>query len=252
MDPYDRDFYEGRHERTRLAAETILGIVRGAIPTIASAVDVGCGVGTWLRVLRDHGLTDVLGIDGEWVTPDSLVIPPECFVRVDLARADLPVGKRFDLVISLEVAEHLPSERADRFVAQLTQLGDFIVFSAAIPGQGGTNHFNEQWPQYWIDLFAGHGFAALDIVRRRIWTDDKIAMHYRQNILLFVRRERLDRVIISGTSDWPEPLPIVHPQLYLNKVRAYQNLTISQSLERLYAAIRRRLGRHLRTRSANQ
>jgi 2-polyprenyl-3-methyl-5-hydroxy-6-metoxy-1,4-benzoquinol methylase len=61
----------------------------------------------------------------------------------------LDLEKEFDLVVSLEVAEHLPASAADQFVNTLVKHGKKILFSAAIPGQGGQDHLNEQWPDYW-------------------------------------------------------------------------------------------------------
>ena len=166
MQGYDSEFYRGRDEQTRFAAETILTLVQSAVPPLSSAIDLGCGVGTWLGVLRERGVQDIRGIDGDWVRPDALVIPSACFTSHRLDASDLPADRRYDLAISLEVAEHLPPERADPFVTRLTELGDFILFSAAIPGQGGVNHVNEQWPEYWIDRFRQRGYVSLDIIRK--------------------------------------------------------------------------------------
>jgi SAM-dependent methyltransferase len=242
MPNYDIEFYRGRDKLTRFAAETVLGIVQGVIPEIRSAIDIGCGVGTWLSVLKARGASTVLGIDGSWVHRESLVIPPECFVTLELSREDLPVDGKYDLVISLEVAEHLPAERASAFVAQLAQLGDFILFSAAIPGQGGTGHVNEQWPEYWIDRFERQGYTAFDFIRREIWTDKRIAVHYRQNIFLFVRRERVGDLRMPSASAGG-PIAIVHPQLFQNVIREHANLPIRQSFGLLTRALAKRIKR---------
>jgi len=244
MNDYDIAFYADRDRATRFAAETILTIVQRALPHIGCAIDIGCGVGTWLNVLRERGIADILGIDGEWVDTDELVIPSESFIRHDLT-TDLRLSRRYDLVISLEVAEHLSPQRAEPFVAQLTDLGDFVLFSAAIPGQGGVNHVNEQWPEYWIGLFQQRGYIALDVVRRAIWTDNRIAVHYRQNILLFVKDQGVPRVTTRNELDNALPLSIVHPQLYLNKPAHWQNPTIRESLRLLAAAIATRARRQL-------
>ena len=245
MQPYDAEFYKDRHTSTRFAAETILSLVQGAIPEITTAIDIGCGVGTWLSVLREQGTSEVIGIDGEWVNVESLVIPSECFWRRDLSRDDVHLDKRFDLAISLEVAEHLPADRAQQFVAQLTRLSDFVLFSAAVPGQGGANHINEQWPEYWVELFQQHNYGVFDIIRGHIWSDDAIAVHYRQNILLFVRAERAPDVRIGDDLGGHSPLSVVHPKLFLNKIRALTNPTIGQSAKLLAAAVMRRIRRNL-------
>ena len=70
------------------------------------------------------------------------------------------MNRKFDLVLSLEVAEHLPSECAEAFVESLVNLGPVILFSAAIPYQGGENHVNEQWPEYWVGVLSGEGICS--------------------------------------------------------------------------------------------
>ena len=210
MAPYTHDFYANRDSATRYAAETILGLLLTQIPPVRSAIDIGCGVGTWLSVLTDtHGVTVTQGHDGDWVERDLLEIPQDCFEPLLLSKEMPAVTRRYDLAISLEVAEHLPSERAADFVKYLTELSDTVLFSAAIPGQGGTGHVNEQWPSYWAELFGELGYRCVDEIRSQIWKDEKIPVWYRQNVLLFERRGVLR----------PAPLDIVHPELFLAHVK---------------------------------
>jgi SAM-dependent methyltransferase len=191
---YDHEFYSERHTRTRHAAEVVLAAVMQDHPGIRSAVDVGCGVGTWLRVLKEKGVAEVRGVDGPWVEPDLLEIPKADFLVHDLATGGrLDLGRRFDLAICLEVGEHLAGDRAEDFVGLLCGLADVVLFSAAVPGQGGIGHVNEQWPAYWTGLFDRRGFEVSDTIRPRIWTDEAIPWLYRQNVLLFTARGRVAR-----------------------------------------------------------
>jgi SAM-dependent methyltransferase len=186
----------------------------------ASVIDVGCGLGTWLAAFERAGVRDVLGVDGDYVPRAALEIPRERFVAHDLRRP-LRLGRTFDLVVSLEVAEHLPSECATTFVDTLIGLGSAVLFSAAIPFQGGESHVNEQWPDYWARLFERRGFVAVDCLRRKIWQHPEVAWWYAQNILLYVERRRLEsqpglqrELALAG----PAPLALVHPQRYLEWV----------------------------------
>lgn len=215
MARYKDEFFRDRHARTAYAAETILGILQPALPALQSAVDIGCGVGTWLSVLQRLGVGEVRGIDGHWVDVGNLVIPAESFSHHDL-QADLDLGRRFDLAISLEVAEHLPPVRAPGFVAWLTGLSDVVLFSAATPRQGGKNHYNEQWQDYWAGLFANRDYVAVDFIRTRIWNDQKIATWYRQNLLVYVRRSRLADLRLPDSL--PGPLSIIHPEVFIAKL----------------------------------
>ena len=163
-------------------------------------LDVGCGVGVWVNEWSSAGVSDVLGIDGNYVDRTALRIPLDKFAPVDLKQS-FSLGRKFDLVQTLEVAEHLDEACADTFVESLARHGETILFSAAIPGQGGTHHVNEQWPSYWAEKFARVGYTAYDIIRPQIWTDPQILAFYRQNILIFARgrvfegaETRLDRV----------------------------------------------------------
>ncbi|MEL7257155.1 MAG: methyltransferase domain-containing protein [Pseudomonadota bacterium] len=208
---YGKTYHADRNVRTRYAADTILKHVFGW-HDIQSVCDVGCGVGTWLAVSKDLGAKQVKGFDGPWVDKDAIAIDGSEFQEFDLSQP-LPKTQKFDLAISLEVAEHLDPKRADSLVADYCELSDLVLFSAAIPGQGGTGHKNEQWQSYWADLFAQHDFRPVDVVRPLIWHDENIAWWYRQNMLLYVKSqtptEKSLNALVGAPSDY---IDIVHPE----------------------------------------
>lgn len=240
---YQDDFYANRHERTIHAANAVLSIVLDLLPPVHSAIDVGCGVGTWLTALRSMGVDNVQGIEGDWVQSRHLEIPETNLHRQALDRdLQIPADGGFDLALSLEVGEHLPEARAASLVTALTEASDFVLFSAAIPHQGGTGHVNEQWPEYWAGLFANHGYTGLDVVRPRIWDDSDIAFWYRQNTLLFAREDRLPELQLDETSAALQPSSVVHPETYLNNVRRHRDqMTRLQSLGGSWQSFRRAL-----------
>ena len=155
-----------------------------------SVVDVGCGHGTWLAVFVELGILEYCGIYGDYIDPSALDIPADRFIAADSAQP-LRLDRRFDLVVTLEVAEHLPKTDASTFVQSLTELGPVVLFSAAIPFQGGENHLNEQWPDYWAHLFHNRGYRAVDCLRKKTWHNDKVEPWYAQNILLFVHPDEI-------------------------------------------------------------
>jgi hypothetical protein len=167
-------------------------------------------------VFRDHGVEDALGLDGDYVARETLAIPQTSFRAVDLEHA-FDVGRTFDLVLCLEVAEHLPESHADTFLDCLTALGGVIAFSAAIPHQGGVHHVNERWPSYWIDRFASRGYRAFDPIRAQIWENPSVDYWYAQNLLVFIHASAMERVPrLTGTpADSVRPPPFVHPHRYL-------------------------------------
>lgn len=215
--------YDVIADGSRQSADVIVPIVYDLI-TPASVIDVGCGVGTWLAACQAHGITDYLGLDGEGASA-ALQIPAERFRVADLTQP-FNVGRRFDLAMSLEVAEHLPPEAADAFVRELTQLAPAVLFSAAIPGQGGNRHLNERWQSYWSGLFAAHGFAPVDVIRPRIWGNPKVEYWYQQNIALYMHHETIPH-------GWPlvGMLDIVHPALF--------TVHTNRPLQRLRRRVRR-------------
>lgn len=211
---YDESFYKGTNERRIISAEIVLPFIMEALPAVHSAVDIGCGQGAWLSVLKKKGVGEIHGVDGEWVK-DGLVIPHKSFRAVNMESGNIEFDKRYDLAISLEVAEHLPPEAAANFVRSLVRASDFVLFSAAIPFQGGTNHINEQWPDYWSDLFLKHEYVVLDFVRGQIWNNEKVSGCYRQNILLYATREKAKQIKPCNTNF---PLSIVLPGSYTTKI----------------------------------
>jgi hypothetical protein len=240
MTKYTDAFYAKRHERTVYAANTVLAIVLNRIPTVRSAVDVGCGVGTWLSVLRERDI-DIQGFDGPWVNTELLTIPRDAFQAVDLSKPLNP-QMRFDLAISLEVAEHLPPNAASDFIGTLTSLSDFVLFSAAVCMQGGTGHVNEQWQSYWVGLFAKQGYSVHDFVRPRIWNDDRIDYFYKQNVLLFAdtrRRHEVNDDISLAVLD------VVHPQLFERHRELFKKPSIRSATRLLADAVKRSVRRRL-------
>ena len=237
-DMYNADFYRLQKDKSYESAKTVLPFLLEKIP-VSSCVDFGCGAGTWLRAALDvlGGGTRVFGLDFGDNTA-SLMIPKDCFLRQDLS-VPIDLGEKFDLVISLEVAEHLPKESAATFVESLCRHGDVVLFSAAIPGQGGTGHVNEQWQSYWAAIFQAHGFRAVDILRPKFWNHDALPVWYRQNMMLYVS-ERYDSLddLLDGRQE--SPMDMIHPDLW--KKRAVSMLV--PSLFQQVAAIREFVLRH--------
>jgi SAM-dependent methyltransferase len=153
-----------------------------------SILDIGCGIGTWLSVAKDLGVVDILGIDGEYVDRKLLskYLRENEFLSKDLTKP-FELERRFDLTLCLEVAEHLPESSANALVKTLVDSSDIILFSAAIPGQGGQNHLNEQWPHYWAEKFSNFGYMFLDVLRPLIWNNSNVDFWYKQNIFIVTR-----------------------------------------------------------------
>jgi SAM-dependent methyltransferase len=197
---YDHDL--NRH--TILGARATLECLFGNTPP-KSLLDIGCGTGTWLSAALDLGVSDIYGVDGVPIPEDALLFPPQFFQVADLSDR-IELGRRFDLVLCLEVAEHLPADAAPSLIATLVSHSDLILFSAAAPGQVGQHHVNCQWPSYWQDLFNAHGYSCDDSVRWRLWNTQAVEPWYRQNIFVATR--------LSGTAGRePRINPVIHPDM---------------------------------------
>jgi SAM-dependent methyltransferase len=213
--PYDSEFFLDQRDASRHAAEEIVPYLISLINPV-SVLDVGCGVGGWLTVFMAHGISDCLGIDGAYVDRSLLWIDDSKFLVADLA-GHVRLQRRFDLVISLEVAEHLPPASAEMFIDNLTRHGDIIFFSAAVPGQGGTHHVNEQWPEFWQERFQARGYLRLDCLRDRFWHNRRIPCCYRQNMMLYVRRRTLEtrpELLLEQKKCAHHVLSLVHPDVF--------------------------------------
>jgi hypothetical protein len=222
---YGREFYVEHAAIARSSADVVVPLVMELMGP-RSVVDVGCGSADWLAVFGTHGVDDVLGIDSEDVPDDLLAVPSTAVRRHDLSRP-LELDRRFDLVVCLEVAEHLAPEKGVELIAALTGLGPLVLFSAAIPHQGGMNHLNEQWPDHWAEIFGRHGYVAIDCLRRKVWRNPDVAWWYAQNMLLFAERNELPgRPELSGELELmgSSQLSLVHPRCYESRRRALRRL----------------------------
>lgn len=241
--PYNRKFFEARQIGAHVSADRISEWVCGLLSP-KSVLDVGCGTGGWLAAFQRLGVSDVLGMDGDWVPRDRLEVPADKFRPVDL-RQPLEPGRHFDLAICLEVAEHLPEVDARQLVHGLTLASPIVLFSAAVPHQGGTGHLNEQWPGYWIALFRERGYVCVDCVRGRFWNDDRVAWWYAENAFFFVAEAAADSIARLQAEARRFPLAncaVVHPALFEAKLRELSN-PMSYSLRGVFQVLPALLGR---------
>jgi SAM-dependent methyltransferase len=218
---YTNKFYDTHRGGSRRSAQVVVPIVLQLVKAKA-VVDVGCGVGTWLSVFRELGVSDTVGLDGDYVDRRMLQIPQDQFRATDLS-SPFGLSRTFDLAVSLEVAEHLPQQAAEGFVASLARLAPVVLFSAAIPFQSGTLHLNEQWPDYWAALFRRHDYVPIDCIRDKIWDNDDVEWWYAQNCLVFASTSSFKhngalRTAFETTN--PRPLNLVHPRLHLSCARS--------------------------------
>ena len=185
---YDAEFYETSVEgpARRSAARIAATIADDLKPT--TVIDVGCGTGALLTALRDRGCR-VCGLEYADAALAHCRARRLDVEKFDLENDEYRADRSFDVAISMEVAEHLPRQAADRYVQLLTRIAPVIVFSAASPGQGGADHVNEQPASYWIAKFGERGFEHAHEQSQR-WSDTwkaaaDVESWYYENLMIF-------------------------------------------------------------------
>ncbi len=182
-----------------------------------SVLDVGCGVGAWLSAAQALGVTDVMGVDRIELKQDLLAFDAANFRRVDLNNL-VDLGRRFDLTICIEVGEHVEAASSEQLVETLALHSDVVLFSAALPGQGGAGHVNEAWPEVWMRRFVAAGFAGFDLVRPSLWGNKVVLPWVQQNCLLFIKQGLAVPASLEPFRIAEEPATYVHKVTY-NRVR---------------------------------
>ncbi len=183
---YDKRFFENTIKFEGPSAKAVVDIlVKHFNP--GSVVDIGCGAGIYLREFEQHGV-DIEGFDGSPAAVEGSLVGPK--IKAHDLTTPLSLNRRFDLVLCVEVAEHLEKEFADVLVDTLCSLGDILVFTAATPGQGpeSIGHINEQPHDYWIDKFSQRGLAydekTTEMIREEMIGSD-VVWWVSKNLMIF-------------------------------------------------------------------
>ena len=128
---YNETFYNNQIEGSLNSANRLLSILY-KIYAPESVLDVGCGRGAWLVTCEKFGSSKLTGLDGPWISPDKLLSPNIQFYESDFEH-EIAVSGKFDLALSLEVAEHIEEKHARQFVSALCKASDLVYFWGCRP-----------------------------------------------------------------------------------------------------------------------
>ncbi|MER9303311.1 class I SAM-dependent methyltransferase [Mesorhizobium sp. M0293] len=231
---YGPAFFESRSREVGIAETVLRPLISLLRPK--SVVDFGTATGSWLAASKRLGVQKIGGIDGPWVPAEQRLIAPHEFTEANFEE-ELPDLGRFDLAISAEVLEHISGPASLRAVEWLCRSAPAVLFSAAIPFQGGMHHINEQWQSHWANAFETYGFKAYDIIRPVIWTDTSIPVYYRQNLILLADDETARNHGLVPVA--PAFLDRVHPEEYFSKLTKLKRRTITGRIKWLLAGMHR-------------
>ncbi len=208
---FDQESFASIRTGSLRSARAVAPIVH-AIVRPSSVVDVGGGEGWWAQAFAHLGASRVVSIDDGDQSEQAEGVE---HVRHDLGAGTLTDLGQFDLALCLEVVEHLDADVGDLVIDALCSYSSSVLFSAAIPGQGGRGHVNERWPAYWVERFMHRGYRCSGALRLRLWHDDRIEPWYRQNLLFAsCEPDRFDELFATPLA---ESWPLVHPEMYFRQ-----------------------------------
>jgi SAM-dependent methyltransferase len=162
-----------------------------------SVVDVGCGTGLLLLALKKKGVNRTFGIDYAKRAVEICEKRGLDVIRLDLEHETPPAYIKSDVVISTEVAEHLPETSAEQFVDILCSISGNVVLTACPPGPnsalGRYIHPNERPKEYWIKKFESRGFTYDQDISTKwatYWRSCKVTGNYSNGLMVFRKTEK--------------------------------------------------------------
>lgn len=187
---YDDFFFDNTRKLEEDSAKAFSKIILTHFD-FKSIVDIGCGIGIYLKEFKAEG-KEILGYDGAPAAISKSLVGDNIILH-DLS-LPLVLNKKFDLCLSIEVAEHLPEESADTFVSTITNAADTVIFTAAIPGQADRElgHINEQPHEYWIEKFEAEKFVfdkELSLQLRQEMKERGVIWWIVNNLMIFRKKQ---------------------------------------------------------------
>jgi SAM-dependent methyltransferase len=120
-----------------------------------TVLDAGCAMGFLVEKLRERGI-EAYGIDISEYAVQNVHESVRDFCQIGFITTPFP--RRYDLIVSIEVLEHLPAVQAREAIANFCQHTDQVLFSSTPLDYREATHINVNPPEHWAELFAKQGF----------------------------------------------------------------------------------------------
>jgi len=184
---YDRAYYtKPWRKKLSTLVEKIMRWTVAEFGPFRSSFDLGAGCGDWSWPLVEAG-TEAWAVD--WSGDAISLMPQELRNLKHDLRKPLDLERAFDLVICVEVAEHLPESAADTLCQTIVRhCGKLLIFTAAPPSQGGTGHINCQPKGYWKSKLVGLAYLPGETKRMKAGWGKVLGGRFRylsQNLMVF-------------------------------------------------------------------
>jgi hypothetical protein len=150
---------------------------------ITNVIDFGCGMGDYIKRIMDLGC-ECQAYDGN---PNTPLLTNGIGKVLDFTEK-FDLNKKFDLVISLEVGEHIPKEYENIFINNICNHShNYIIISWAIIGQGGDGHVNCQNNDYIINEITKRGFK-YDLKNTKLLRDNATTAWWFKNTIMVFKK----------------------------------------------------------------
>ena len=218
---YGKAFYSSVSDRAAAVASFLAEDFVAAME-LESMTDVGCGSATWIEAFLGQGVKVAHGYDLrealDHVSPGQALDTRVVLHSVDFEHDEVELVAS-DVTVCLEVLEHLTRGSADALCEKIIESSNFVLFSAAQPGQGGTHHINERPLPYWLTKFSRGGFAVFDVVRPKLIRHGGFPRYYSLNMFALAKRDSSAYTVLNAHANPTSPAAPDDMRTRLEKIR---------------------------------
>lgn len=179
---YDADFYESHTKYYEKGIPNFVSFLNENVE-FESFADLGCGSGAFCAPFQ--ATKDVLGVDFSVGAEKFNYLDPKNYLSADLSKP-LNLNRTYDLVMSLEVWEHLLPECEQGYLDNIFALKPkTLIISCAPPGQWGRHHYTPRTGEEVVKIVSSRGYSLNQGLTEKFRTIKKLAGFYKKNTHVF-------------------------------------------------------------------